>query len=118
MENSSPQQMRTGQVGLSHLLMMIAFVMPTFATIAEVKHSSGGTSAYILAIPIGIALSIAIATAEWRLGKFIWLRFKESSERVQNAVGALLFALQMLWIFTGLVGGMEMGVFISYHLAR
>lgn len=88
------------------------------AAIGEVRLSRGGIFAYILALPTGIALGILIAVVEWKLGKAIWLRFKDRSKRVRNAVGILLFFLPPFWIFAGLLSGDKLGALAAKHLSR
>jgi hypothetical protein len=113
-----PRQKHPTQLGLIDLFTMIGFVIPTFAAIVGVRHSGGGTFAYVLALPIGIGLSILIATVQWRLGKIIWIRFRKTSKSLRNAVGILLFVLQLLWILIGLLSGTKAGVIVAQHLAR
>jgi len=97
---------------------MTGFIMPIFATIAEVKLLGGGIVAYLLGVPPGIVLGVLIVSFEERLRRAIWLRFERYSRKVQNAVGFSLFVFQLLWIFVGLVSGSRLGMFVVNHLAR
>jgi hypothetical protein len=118
MENTQRRQTQIRKIGLVDLFAMVGLVMPVMAVIGEVKRSRGGILAYNLALPTGITLGILIAVVEWKLGKAIWLRFKDRSKRVRNAVGILLFFLQLFWIFAGLLRGDKLGPLAAKHLSR
>jgi hypothetical protein len=106
------------QVGLLDLIAMVIFFIPIFATIGMVKRSGGGILRYSLALALSIALGASIVSVDWRLGRAMWRRSTNYSERVRNAVGVALFVFQVFWIFVGLVGGSKLVAFLVDHLAR
>jgi hypothetical protein len=119
MENHSLQrQTTTRKIGLVDLLAMTAFVTPIVATISTVKHSAGGFTQYLLAVPLGIALGALIVSLEWMLGRVIWLRFENHSGRFRHAAGLGLYVIQLFWIFVGAVGGDKLGALVVSHIPR
>jgi hypothetical protein len=118
MEKPVPQHTQIRQVGLLDLLTMIAFVMPIYAAIAEVKRAGGGILAYVVASPLTVAMGALIVWVDWKLGKAVWIRSKGHSEKVKNAVGFALLAFQLFGIFVGLASGIRLAVFLVNHLAR
>jgi hypothetical protein len=119
MENRPVQQNpRMKQIGLMDLLAMVIFFIPIFGTMATVKRSGGGILRYLLALPLSIALGTLIVSIDWKFGRAIWRRSTNSSEKVKNAVGFVLFVFQLFWIFVGLVSGSRLGAFLVDHLGR
>jgi hypothetical protein len=90
---------------LMDLLLGIVFFMPIYATVAGVKQSGGGALRFLVAVPSALVLGILIVFVDWRLGKALWLRSRQYSEKVQSVVSVALFAFEAIWIFLGLVSG-------------
>ena len=97
---------------------MVVFIIPIFGTMAAVKSSGGGTIRYLLALPSSIVLGTLIVTMDWKLGRAIWLRSENCSEKIKNAVGLALFVFQLFWIFVGLVSSARLAAFVVSHLPR
>ena len=95
MENPVPQHTQMRQVGLLDLFTMIAFIMPIYATIVEVKRAGGGILSYVVALPLTVAMGALIVWVDWMLGKAVWIRSKGHSEKVKKAVGFALLAFQL-----------------------
>jgi hypothetical protein len=118
MEKPVPQHTQMRQVGLLDLFTMIVFIMPIYATIAEVKRAGCGILAYVVALPLTVAIGALIVWVDWKLGKAVWIRSKGHSEKIKNAAGFALLAFQMFWIFVGLASGVRLAAFLVNHLAR
>ena len=106
------------QVGLIDLLSLVILIIPVSSAISVVRHSGGGILRYLTSGTMGLLLSFLITWASWKLGKSLFIRAKERSERLRNVIGFALFAFQLFWIFVGLVGGVKVGSLVVDHIAR
>jgi hypothetical protein len=113
--SKSPESRR---VTLMDLFLGIAFCMPITAATTELRHSGGGTFRYLVAVPSTLALGAVIVYLDWELGKTVWLRCQRYSERAQNAVAVVLFAVELLWIVVGGISGFKLAGFVAEHVAR
>jgi hypothetical protein len=82
-----------------------------------VKRSGGGILRYSFALPLSIALGTFLVRIAWNLGKAVWRRSTNYSEKVKNAIGLALCVFQGFWIFVGLVSGSRLAAFLVDHLA-
>ena len=97
---------------------MIAFFMPIFTAVAELKRVGGSALGYIVIVPSAIVVGGVIVYTEWRVGRTIWRRLEKHSKTVQNAVGASLFGLLLLGILVGLISGHKLALFVANHVAH
>lgn len=114
-QHPRPAEMR--RFGLVDLFALIAFFIPIFAAISGVNRQGGGSTRYLVTLPLSIGLGVLIVCVEWRIGKVIWWRFEHYSDKVKNAVGVFLFVIQLFWIFVGLMIGTRLGAFIVNQFA-
>ncbi len=92
--------------------------MPIIAAIGTLKRFGGGILAYMLALPLAVALAALIVSVDGKLGKAIWLRSKNFSRGLKNAVGLALFVFQSVWIVAGLISGASLAKFLVNRFAR
>lgn len=114
-EHRGNPDMEGGEFTLGHLLMAIGFFMPVEAVVFAVKDAGGGALRYALGVPLGLALGLLIVRLDWKIGKALWLRSRNYSERVQNGLALGVFALQIVWIAAGaIVGGVLALLLVRY----
>lgn len=109
--------MEAGEITVGHLLMAIGFFMPVEAVVIVVKHAGGGALRYALGVPLGLALGVLIVRLDWKIGKALWLRSRNYSEKVQNGVALGVFALQVVWIIAGAIVGDELASLLVRYVA-
>ena len=97
-----------GGMTIGHLLMAMAFLMPVIFVFGDVKGSGGGALRYALGVPSGLGIGAMIVFQDWHLGKYLWLRTRKFSTRVQNVVGVGGLALDVVWIVVGCFAGSEL----------
>ncbi|HSS99378.1 MAG TPA: hypothetical protein VLK33_20225 [Terriglobales bacterium] len=102
------------QITVMDLILGIAFCMPTVAAVSELKHSGGGISHYLIAIPLGLSLGALIVWVDWKLGKTIWLRYQGYPKRAQDMLAIFWILVDLLWI---IIGGF-LGIKLAWLMAN
>lgn len=90
--------------------------MPIESVIGTVRALGGGVLRYVIALPFGILLGVLIVYVAWKLGRSVWVRFQNRSEKTKNRVGMALFVFQLFCIAVGLVSGGIVGKLIVHYL--
>ena len=115
--NAASKNTGTGQVTLGHLLLAIAFCQPVGVAVIQMEKSGGGIIRYLIVVPVALVLGVLIASLDWKLGKAVWLRCQQYSNRAQKGVGKALFCLQLLWIILGTILGFKLATFVAQHVS-
>jgi hypothetical protein len=106
-----------GQVTLLHLLSCIQFFSPVCAVIMELKHHGSGALAYLVAVPLALALGALIVALCWTIGKTVWDRCQRHS-KLQSAVAFGLFVFQLLAILVADASGFKLAEVVAKHVTR
>ena len=114
--NSVSKDTGTGQLTVGHLLFAIAFCQPVGVAVIQTHHSGGGILSYSIVAPAGLVFGLLIASLDWKLGKALWLRCQQYSDRAQNRVAIALLCLQLLWIVLGTMLGFKLATFVAARL--
>lgn len=103
----------TGQVTLGHLLLAIEFCQPLGVAVIQIEHSGGGIFRYLIVTALALLLGLLIASLDWKLGKALWLRCQQYSDRAQNKVAMALLCMQLLCIVVGTILGFRLASFVA-----
>jgi hypothetical protein len=116
--NAVPKNTGTGHFTLGHLLLAMAFCQPAGIAIIQIQHTGGGRLRYLIVAPVGLMLGFLIASFDWKLGKAVWSRSRQYSNRAQNRLAVALFCVQLLWIVLGTILGFKLAMLVAAHLPR